>query len=137
MSLYVGDRVVCSSTYTCIPHGHLHTATYTRGRIYTIASPDDEHLVARNMYRIGINKHKKKNMAPSWLFTKTVQDARSTEHRIHHACCLLPSLPRLKIPPNHYVGVLVQIIPGVDIADKDKSYAPAWNRITSHRTCCT
>jgi len=23
--------------------------TYTRGRIYTIDSPDDEHLVARNM----------------------------------------------------------------------------------------
>ena len=34
---------------TCIPHGHLHTATYTRGRIDTIDCPDDEHLVARNM----------------------------------------------------------------------------------------
>jgi len=43
MSLYVGDRVVC------IPHGHLHTVTYTRGRIDTIDSLDDEHLVARNM----------------------------------------------------------------------------------------
>jgi len=27
----------------------LHTVTYTRGRIDTIDSPDDEHLVARNM----------------------------------------------------------------------------------------
>ena len=44
MSLYVGDRVV--------PHGPLHTVTYTRGRIDTIDSPDDEHLAARNMYRI-------------------------------------------------------------------------------------
>jgi len=34
MSLYVGDRVV--SRYTCIPHGHLHTVTYTRGRIDTV-----------------------------------------------------------------------------------------------------
>ena len=34
---------------TCIPHGHLHSVTYTRGRIDTVDSPDDEHLVARNM----------------------------------------------------------------------------------------
>jgi len=32
-----------------IPHGHLYTVTYTRGRIDTIDSRDDEHLVARNM----------------------------------------------------------------------------------------
>ena len=43
MSLYVGDRVVG------IPHGHLHRVTYTKGRIDTIDSPDDERLVARNM----------------------------------------------------------------------------------------
>ena len=36
--------------------GHLHTVTYTRGRIDTIDSPYDGHLVARNMYRNGINK---------------------------------------------------------------------------------
>jgi len=46
--------------------------TYTRGRIDTIDSPDDEHLVPRNMQRIGINKYKKKNCASSWLFTKIV-----------------------------------------------------------------
>ena len=33
---------------------------YTRGRIDTIDSPDDEHLIARNMQRIGINKYKEK-----------------------------------------------------------------------------
>jgi len=48
MPLYVGDRVVCRFK-TCIPHGPLHTVTYTGGRIDTIDSPDDEHLVARNM----------------------------------------------------------------------------------------
>jgi len=31
------------------PHGHLHRVTYTRGRIDTTDSPDDERLVARNM----------------------------------------------------------------------------------------
>jgi len=34
--------------------------TYTRGRIDTTDSPDNEHLVARNMKKIGINKHKEK-----------------------------------------------------------------------------
>jgi len=67
--------VVCRFRWhskTCIPHGHLHRMKYTRGRIDTIDSPDDEHLVAGNTYRIGINKYMKKNCASSWLFTKTV-----------------------------------------------------------------
>jgi hypothetical protein len=46
MSLYVGDRLVCSfgwnSTQTCISDVHLHRVTYTRCRIDTINSPDDE-----------------------------------------------------------------------------------------------
>jgi len=42
MSLYVGDRLVCTLD------GHLHRATYTRCRINTIDSPDDEHRGARN-----------------------------------------------------------------------------------------
>ena len=49
---------------------------YTRGRIDTIDSPGDEHLVTRNMYRIEINKYKKKekkkNRASNLLFTKIV-----------------------------------------------------------------
>jgi len=56
MSLCVGDRVVC----TCIPHGHLHTVTHTKCRIDSIDSPDDEHLFARNMWIIGINKYTKR-----------------------------------------------------------------------------
>jgi len=39
---------------------HLHGVTYTRYCIDTIESPDDEHLNARNMYRIEINIHKKR-----------------------------------------------------------------------------
>jgi hypothetical protein len=49
-SLYVGERVVCGVRGT--PHSHLQILTYTRGRIDSIDYPDDEHLVARNMYRI-------------------------------------------------------------------------------------
>jgi len=40
----------------CVPDGHLHrVVTYTRYRIDTIDSPDDEHTGARNMQRIEIN----------------------------------------------------------------------------------
>jgi len=46
MSLYVGDRLVCT---VCTLDGHLHRGTYTRCRIDTIYSPDDEHRGARNM----------------------------------------------------------------------------------------
>jgi len=44
---------------TCTPDGHLHRVTYTRCRIDKINSADDEHMSARNMYRIEINIHEK------------------------------------------------------------------------------
>jgi len=45
MSLYVGDRLVC----TCTLDDHLHRETYTRCRINAIDSPNDEQSGARNM----------------------------------------------------------------------------------------
>ena len=33
---------------TCLPDGHQHRVTYTRCRINTIGSPDDENKGARN-----------------------------------------------------------------------------------------
>ena len=62
VSLCVGGRLVCRSeisSLTCIPDSHLHTVIYTRWRIDTTDSPDDEHWVARNMYRSEINTLKK------------------------------------------------------------------------------
>ena len=50
-------RLVC--TCSCTPNGHLYRVTYTRCRIDTINSPDDEHMAARNMKRIEINIHDK------------------------------------------------------------------------------
>ena len=61
-SICHSDRLVCRfgrSVQTCIPDDHLHRVTYTRYRIDTIESPDDEHLNARNMQRIEINICKK------------------------------------------------------------------------------
>jgi len=51
MSLYVGDRLVCrfGSNQTCTLDGHLNRVTYTRCRINTTDSPDDEHRGALNM----------------------------------------------------------------------------------------
>ena len=43
--------------------------TYTRCRLNTTDSADDEHRGARNMYRIGINIYEK-NCTSSWLFTR-------------------------------------------------------------------
>jgi len=63
ISLCVGDCLVCrsgGSLLTCIPDSHLHRVLYTRWCIDTIDSPDDEHWVARNMYRSEINKYNEK-----------------------------------------------------------------------------
>jgi hypothetical protein len=63
MSLYVGDRLVCRfgcSIQTCTPDGYQHRVTYTRYRINTCDSPDDENRGARNMWRIRIKIYEKR-----------------------------------------------------------------------------
>jgi len=58
----VCGHLVCRSersSLTCITDGHQHRAIYTRKCIDTIDSPDDEHWVARNMYRSEIHTLKK------------------------------------------------------------------------------
>jgi len=42
-----------------IPDTHLYTVTNTRCRIGTVFSPDDGHIVARNMQRKAINMLRK------------------------------------------------------------------------------
>ena len=39
----------------CIPDSHLYRVINTRCRIGTVFSPDDGHIVARNMYRKAID----------------------------------------------------------------------------------
>jgi hypothetical protein len=53
---------VLSSCLTCIQDSHLHGVTYTKCCIDRINSPDDEHGVAQNMYRIVINIQEKRIM---------------------------------------------------------------------------
>jgi hypothetical protein len=54
----------------CIPDGHPHRVKNTRCRIDTVISPDDGHIVARNMYRIEINtiNTQRRNCAPGWFY---------------------------------------------------------------------
>jgi hypothetical protein len=53
-------QVLDGTSKTCTPDGHLHTVTYTKCRINTIDSPDDEHWGAQNMQRTGINIYEKR-----------------------------------------------------------------------------
>jgi len=53
---------VLDSTQTCIQDGHLHTVTYTKCRIDTIDSSDDEQMSARNMKRFGINIYEERTV---------------------------------------------------------------------------
>jgi hypothetical protein len=78
------DRLVCksaSSCLTCILGGQLHRLAYTRC-IDTINSPDDEHEVARNMYRIVTNVWKKRIVRQLGYLLELYQDALSTKHKI-------------------------------------------------------
>ena len=54
---------------TCTPDRRPHTVTYTSYRTDTVNSPDDGHIVVRNMYRIEINIDEKV-VRQVGLFTK-------------------------------------------------------------------
>jgi len=54
----------------CIPDSHPHRITSTKCSINTVVSPDDGHIVARNMWRL-INILRI-NCAPSWLYLQDV-----------------------------------------------------------------
>jgi hypothetical protein len=69
MSLCVGDRPVCRSVPSRPAYRRV---TFTRCCIDTIDSPDDEHKVARNMYRIEINVYKR-NCTSSWLVIRIIR----------------------------------------------------------------
>jgi len=50
----------------CTPDSHPHRIISTKRRINTVVSPDDGHIVVRNMLRL-INILRI-NFAPSWLY---------------------------------------------------------------------
>ena len=50
-------------------------------KINTIDSPDDEHRVAGNMQRVGINISEKRTVRQVGYLQEQSRDARSTEHK--------------------------------------------------------
>ena len=61
LSLYIDDCPVCRAEWIppCIRDSHLYRLTNTSCRIGTVFSPDDGHIVARNMWRKAINTLRK------------------------------------------------------------------------------
>ena len=84
-----------TTVLTCLPDGRSHAVTHTGYRIDTITSPDDGHMVARNMYRIEINLHEK-SVLQVGVFTNITLRRRSTKHKVHYRVhSSLPPVPIL------------------------------------------
>ena len=58
----------------CIPDGHPHRVTNTKCRIDTVISPDDGHIVARNMPRKEINILRKIVHQVGFIYKMTQDD---------------------------------------------------------------
>jgi len=55
----------------CLPDSHPYSVTSTKRRIYTAISPDDEHIVARNVQRKEINIPRKIVHQVGFIYTIT------------------------------------------------------------------
>ena len=81
-SLYIDDCLVCKAEFIppCIPDSRLYRVTNTRRRISTVFSPDDWHIVARNMQRKAINILKN-FVHQVGSICKIIQRYRSIKHK--------------------------------------------------------
>ena len=67
------DCLVCTVEIPpCVPDSHPYKITSTKCHIDTVVSPDDGHIIARNMHR-----KENKNCAPSWLHLQDVNSVFS------------------------------------------------------------
>ena len=73
----------------CIPDTHLSRVTNTRCRIGMVFSPDDGHIVARNMYRITINILRIFVHKVGSVCKRLYKDERSTKHKINKKPCYI------------------------------------------------
>ena len=77
-SLYIDDWYAGP----CIPDSHLYRVTNNRCHIGTVFSPDDGHIVARNVQSKSINILRK-FVHQVGSFEILCKDARSTKHKIY------------------------------------------------------
>ena len=61
----------------CIPNSHPHRVTNTKCRIGTVISPDDGHIVARNLWRKEINILRKIVHQVGFIYTITSKSVES------------------------------------------------------------
>ena len=80
LSLYLDIFLVCRAE--CIPDSRLYRVTNTMCGISTVFSPDDGHIVARNLYREAINILRKFVHQFGSIYKRLYKDARSTKHKI-------------------------------------------------------
>jgi hypothetical protein len=80
----------------CIPDRHPHRITSTKCRTNTVVSPDDGHIVSRNMYRL-INILRinilRINCAPSWLYLQDCTGMYGQQDIKFHFEKLVPNCP--------------------------------------------
>ena len=82
-SVYVTLGTFMYCYCVCIPDSHPHRITSAKCRINTVVSPDDGHIVARNMYRL-INILRI-NCAPSWLYLQDYTGMYSEQNTLKNA----------------------------------------------------
>jgi hypothetical protein len=80
--LYMLRATLCSASGKSIKHvdSLIFRVTYTRCTD-TIESPDDEHKVARNLYRIEVITHIKGSVRQVGYLLELYRDARSPEYK--------------------------------------------------------
>ena len=84
LSLYTDDCLVCKAQFIppWTPDSHLYTVTNTRCRIGTVFSPDDGHIVPRNMQKKAINTLRKFVHKLGSIYKRLYKDAQSKKHKI-------------------------------------------------------
>ena len=65
----------------CVPDSNLYRVTNTRCRIGTVFSPDDWHIVARNIERKSINILRKLVQQLGFIYKELYEDPRSAKRK--------------------------------------------------------
>ena len=84
----------------CIPDSHPHRITSTKCRMNAVVSPDDGHIVARNMWRL-INILRMNilriNCAPSWLYLQDNTGMHGQQNIKHYNMSLITIIRSIQL----------------------------------------
>ena len=74
----------------CIPDSHLHRVTYARCHIDTLDSPDDGHMVARNMQSIEISIYGKEMCVRLVIYKNYTKMHGQQNIKLGYLCLCVP-----------------------------------------------